>query len=389
MKLAELNGLLRKEAAALRALGTEPLAVASARDKFNDANTDDYWCAVQIGRAYWEQSQFFGSSMRGSYGTLRERGTMLLPPEDFASAVAKTCPIDAGREILKRLDVQGWHDLCAAAFEFPTSGIILALVVQFDQVWLHCSDPRSNYTDKLFALIADGLHFCCEIDDRFDDRIGKPELIRRAEMTPETLARLSASAKAQFSFEIVDENAAMLFASLVLPISAELRRITGGEIAIAAKIGADWRKLKYPWAKGSAHSPFSEFAFGELYYSENYYYALKSAAERKSWAAERMAKLTQLPLEELNTFGRSIDHDQIRRSFEQATGVDTFDDGDLMLLIDGGTTYVCHEGSLYRVDADGLSPIARNGAHQGETSSFDPWIENLEVIFRQKSLPAV
>jgi hypothetical protein len=45
--------LLLDHADRLRKLGSEPLAVACATNKFNDGDEDDYWSAVQIGQGYW------------------------------------------------------------------------------------------------------------------------------------------------------------------------------------------------------------------------------------------------------------------------------------------------------------------------------------------------
>ena len=54
-----LQLLLEQAAARLDTLGHETWLIAEAPHKFNDANHDDYWYAVQLGASYWEQSQFF------------------------------------------------------------------------------------------------------------------------------------------------------------------------------------------------------------------------------------------------------------------------------------------------------------------------------------------
>ncbi len=266
--------------------------------------------------------------------------------------------------------------------------MILALVIQFDQVWLHCSHPAGWHDDCLYALVDGSLLFCGKINDRFDERVGKPDLIRCEQVRPEAFPQLSDVARAHFGSEIMDNEAGERLASSVLPVSAQIRVLVGQGEPVAAKIGADWKRLKYPWADHRVHHLFPEFAIGTFYYDRNYYNILKTSAERNVGAAERLRDIESFPLKELDELSQSINHDEVRRLFERATGVDTFDYGELLLIIGTPTTYILHLRSLYQVVEGGLTLLKRSGeSYEGVEPELSEWIRRLNAIFREKYQP--
>src|SRR5438270_7089804 len=133
-----LHALLWEVGSGLQKLGPEPAAVACATDKFNDANSDDFWCAVRVGGYFWEQSQFFGNfASEKAHGPTDEggEGTALLQSRSFGAA----------RAMLDELERADWRDLAEKEFGARSNGSVFALVHQLDQLWLHISHPMEAF----------------------------------------------------------------------------------------------------------------------------------------------------------------------------------------------------------------------------------------------------
>jgi hypothetical protein len=385
-----LGRLLLEQARKLARLGSEPLAIASARNKFNDAHHDDYWCAVQLGSYRWEQSQFFGSSDPDGFGSVNEHGSMRLSRDGYASAEASASDVTAARSILKALDRAGWHDLAKKELRHPSAGDILALVIQFDQVWLHCSDPMGHGDDHVYAVNENGFVELGYIEQRFDDLVGCAEIIACEEPDPTALPSLSSIARAQFDNMVYDQEAAGQLAetliSIALKIDDLLRRngIDSPRAAVSLDVG--WREERYQRYK---HGPRPSlvgprFALGDLYYDRNYYNIINSCAHRLPKAAERLKALEDGPFRQLEEYLRTLSLAEIRPLFERATGINTFDADILKLLIVGPRPYLLYRSRLYPIERDGIGEAKRRSGVSAEVAAeINEWIESLPAIFRQ------
>ena len=390
--LAALVALLGDPAQGLRLLGSAPLAIASASNKFNDAWEDDYWCAVHLGQYRWEQSQFFGSSNADGFGLVKESGSTRLARDDYGSAEASASDLAAARAILKRLDRAGWHDLAQTAIRLPSFGGILALVVQFDQVWLHCSDPRGGADDQIFALVGNELLHLARVDQRFDDMASNAELIHCDEPDPEVVARLSPEARMHFDDRIHDQPAAVELGELLVGVALKLDDLTheiGPDVTpVAARLDVNLRDARYQWDKRISASRslcWPRFALGEKYFDRNYFNILRGCADRLPKAAARLEERAGLPFDEVEQFLRDQDRTAVRRLFDRATGIDTFDTEELFLLSIGPVPYLLFRSKLYRASKRGIE-LVRNwrGSDSDLTESVRDWIADLPSIFRQQ-----
>jgi len=124
-----LGKLLLNATERLKPLGKEPILIIAYPHKFNDADYDDYWCAVQVGRSYWEASQFYRHTFLNGYrsghkpehdrgaGHITERANYASgtsnqdgkPPEALRSA------LKTARTVLSDLEKTAWRDLAVKA----------------------------------------------------------------------------------------------------------------------------------------------------------------------------------------------------------------------------------------------------------------------------------
>lgn len=384
--LTDLAHLVERAAEELSKLGEQPLAIASARNKFNDAHQDDYWCSVQLGQYRWEQSQFFGSL--GGVGNAKEFSTHLLSPEECGSAQSDPRDIKTGRELLKQLDKSNWHSLAEKATGLSMYSGILAVVIQFDQVWLHCSNPISE-GDQIFALVSGRLRKLANVDDRFDELVGTAELIKCDNPDPDVVSRLSPAARSHFGREIQNEEASIelaeMLVQLALRIDDAIHVVHGTTRPFACRLGfSKVDDQKYHWDRSYRISYFGgvKFAIGETYFDRNYFNMLSHSASRIPKNAEMLEAIKGAPFEAVEELMKPIDETKIRRLFEATTGIDTFDDNEIYLLVADAKPYLLFRRTLYRIDLRGTA-IA--GALNELDDPFGPgsqeWLEKLGYIF--------
>jgi len=384
---ARLHALLRQQAEHLKPLGQQPLAVASAFDKFNDAREDDFWCAVQLGRYRWEQSQFFGSWAGSAHA--EETASISLSEDDQGAADAVSNDIAAARRVLKTLDDAGWHGLVEAAYGIRRSGHILALVIQFNQVWLHTSNPMGYERDELYAVGQDGLFFFARHEDRFDELIGQPELIRNSAVSEEAAAAVPPAVRAQLGHSVQDTAAAKELSALMLRASAALRDIFNRAIRhpLATDLPkvvidlppAPYEQRRYAWGTDrSRRPPGCSFAVEDIYFNHNHANVARGTHAKSPRVAQYVESLDHYPFAALASVVAEIEKWPLRDCFERATGIDTFDVNELQFFDDGTNSVLVYRKVLFRATADGIVP---------EAAGIDPevrlWIDRWDAIFRQ------
>lgn len=214
--------LLLDHADRLRKLGSEPLAVACATNKFNDGDDDDYWSAVQIGHGYWEQSLFFENESR-NHSTAKHS-------DDAEPAFA------LGREIIVSLEKEEWRrageDILARVPGYYPGGLgyIYALIIQYDQVWLWVGAPNDPET-FLYACHSSELVLTAIDKERLDQFIGAPNLLFPESFRQGSLPFLSPTAQAHFRPRITEQAASQELGRLVDDVVTQLRRVTATPVA--------------------------------------------------------------------------------------------------------------------------------------------------------------
>lgn len=176
-----LWSLLDNAASQLRALGAEPVVVASCPWKFNDAWNDTDWRGIQVGAFACERTEYFAR------------------PEDYDKNLREG-PDEArtADAVLSRLEAGGWRDLYQRTFAreaMPTEEVI-ALVLQDDEAWLvvNGSNSGASAVYRLAAGYLDHVGRCLDDALRFDQRLGqdRPLVIRsRADDEAERATLLS------------------------------------------------------------------------------------------------------------------------------------------------------------------------------------------------------
>ncbi len=352
--LDALAALVIDAAAELRLLGEQPLAIASAYDKFNDAFEDDYWSAVQLGWFNWEQSQFFQGWDGRIGGTAKQHGTVMIEPGECGSAEASHHAIKRARAILKRLDDAKWHELAETALGAQIPSGILAVVIQFDQVWLHCSSAIGTNEDQILALVDGKLRRLAPIDDRFDELIGRAELIRCDGPDPELITLISSAARTHFDAAILDREAARELALLLNAIAPRVAELANRD-PVAFRPRVPWSEQRYRWQRSNfTSSRCPRFVLGDEYFDREYFQKLSVVAKTSPMAAERRAQLAAPVFTQLEAPFRTIDEKQVRDLFEQASGTHLFDSEDLYLLFVGSQPWLAYRDRLHRVNSQGI-----------------------------------
>jgi len=383
----KLTQLVSEFADKLKLLGREPLAIASARNKFNDAHQDDYWCAVQLEQYRWEQSQFFGAE--DGHGSAQESSNRKLEADAYGSANSQPPDLGAARTLLRQLDKAGWHELADQAFGLPTHGGIIALVVQFDQVWLHCSHPQGSEGEQILALVNGETKLLTYTDDRFDELIGHPELIRCPEADPEIIQMLSPRSQFQFGNRIRDTGAAHQLVTRLVCLGEQIDDLISYRgrptPRFAFRLGVGFRDERYRGYKtvGSAFL-LARFAIDSCYYDRNYFNILSHSNNPD--AKVRLDELNAGPFHDLWEILKDVDEAGLRRLFEAATGANTFDDDDLFWLLVDRVPYLRFRDKLYQIDQGGLSYLGdwrRLEEPLGPASN--KWLDEMRRVFATPS----
>lgn len=227
----ELIALLEATVPLLMAFELEPTLVAEAPHKFNDGWYDDFWCAVQAGATFWEQSQFFENA---SNPRSTERASFTLE-EDAASiegrgAMLHSRRIDNLRTALRGLQTAGWRDAVERSFQPPRN--LIALIYEFGQPWLYLEEVNGDDGDA-FAWDDNGF-FHVGVMSRLDQAVARPQILQFEKVDPENLHRLSARAQKYFLPKIGDSPAAQRLAALLNQAAATVRGATDVPVALRA-----------------------------------------------------------------------------------------------------------------------------------------------------------
>ena len=385
---AKLAKLLEVAAGTLRPLGDQPIAIASARHRFNDAWTDDYWCAVQMGDRIWEQSQFFSDQ---GQSRSNERGSLPIDEGKEGSPSALSVSFQTARALLRWLDTQQWHSLASAAFGTREHGAIAALVIQFDQVWFHMSHPNDGDAE-LHALIGDRLELLGGgIDDRFDHIVGGKELAYCTHPDPSVASRLSDRARRQFSLTIVDEEASIRLATILGQHARNVAELCGDGVSadepFAWGVGnlpsPSWRKDGNPIDK---YFP-NQFVLGEVSFLQQNYDEVGRNPKRYRDGDAYVAEIDRRPFDALAILFRMVDAAHLRTLFERATGMDTFGLPNLVFIAIGGLPYILCRRRIYGVNEGGLYFIGMiDEIENDDLCGQREWLARLRQLFAHRLL---
>ncbi|MCK7614927.1 hypothetical protein [Roseibium sediminicola] len=203
-----LGKLLLNADEKLKPLGNEPILIIAYPHKFNDADYDDYWCAVQIGRSYWEASQFYRHAYLDGYGSGREpendRGAgHITERANYASGTsnqdgktpeALRNALKAARTVLSDLEKTVWRDLAVKALGVRDSyGLGLYLIN--GGLWLiqtHYSGADEG--TAWYCNSAGELSYFAEAMDATTG-IGNPIPIRFGDVGNEAVGKLGGAAR--------------------------------------------------------------------------------------------------------------------------------------------------------------------------------------------------
>lgn len=262
-----LHTLLSDAGARLRELGQEPLAVASATDKFNDAHHDDLWLAVRQGGSVWEQSQFFEAA------EISEHSRAWMGDEDRQASRLRDVHFAIARSLLDELERAGWRELASRALGFSRDGTVFALFWQFDQLWFDVSHPQgTGDDDRLYAVHADGFCEAARRDDRMDHLIDDANLLRTEDFRPQVIPYLSDAARRQFVPSLEDSDAAEELANVLFVAAKAIRKETREPVAVTLRaINSFDQKRRIRFA-----DMHPKFQVKDVYFDTMQYRALKT-----------------------------------------------------------------------------------------------------------------
>lgn len=225
----ELIALLSEMTPRLATCGAEPTLVAECPHKFNDAFEDDFWCAVQNGETFWEQSQFFENVIRPK---TTERASFI--PDQEANAIEGmgaalvSQRIATLRTILRELQIANWRSAINRAFYPPRN--LAALIVEFGQPWLHLELVNGGDGDA-FAWDGDGFFHVGTVS-RFDQAVGQPQILQFERIDEQHLHRLGAPARAYFLPDVRDAEAVTRLTAMLQAAIEIVRAATDVPVAL-------------------------------------------------------------------------------------------------------------------------------------------------------------
>jgi hypothetical protein len=248
--------LLDEVADGLADLEPGPILLAECPNKFNDADQDDLWYAVQAGKEYWEQSHFFKYAAtpsvreRSNFSTAMDSQTL----KDGGVAVTGD-PFARLRGSLRHLQTKGWRGLIGkepkVGFDDPEEEYdgLIALVVERGQGWLVLERP-DVIDAEIFAWDGDGL-FLIGGSSRVDQRVGHRPILLYEWVEEENVPRLGLEAQSYFEPIVREEIAGSRLAGLLWQAVAAIREITVEPFALFSHgshliYGSDDRELLPP-----------------------------------------------------------------------------------------------------------------------------------------------
>jgi len=335
-----LHTLLLGVALRLKDLGQEPLAIASATNKFNDAQHDDLWLAVRQGGSAWEQSQFFEAAQ------VSEHSRAWMGGDDRQAARLRDVHFAKARALLDELERTEWRELASRAFEFASDGTVFALFWQFNQLWFDVSHPQgTGDDDRLYAVHADGFCEAARRDDRMDHLIASANLLRTEDFRPQVIPYLSAAARRQFVPTMEDSNAAEDLVALLHVAARAIRKATREPVAVTLPaINSFDQKRRIRFA-----NMHPQFQIRNVYFDAMLYRALKTQQMSEEVRKNQLAKFDFAPFENLEGIVQRLGEAKPRALFERAFGVDSFGSERILFLITGAGFHLYHGAKLYEL----------------------------------------
>lgn len=337
---AQLHSLLSDAGARLREWGQQPLAIASATDKFNDAHHDDLWLAARQGGSLWEQSQFFEAAQ------VSEHSRAWVGAENREESRLRDVHFTKARALLNELERAEWRDLASRAFGFSSGGPVFALFWQFDQLWFDVSHPQGvGDDDRLYAVHAEGFCEAARRDERMDHLISDANLLRTEDFRHQVIPYLSAAAHRHFAPSLQDFGAADRLVILLHKTAREIRKLTLEPVSVtlpAMNCFDQQRRIRF----ANMHP---QFQIRDIYFDAAQYRSLKTQHMSEEVRKSQLARFDFAPFEKLEPIVREFGEAKPRALFEQAFGVDTFGSERILFLITGAGLYLYHGAKLYEV----------------------------------------
>jgi hypothetical protein len=349
-----LHALLWHVGSRLQRLGPQPAALACATDKFNDANRDDFWCAVRVGEYFWEQSQFFGRfASEKAHGPTDEGGE--------GSAMLQSHTFDAARAMLDELERAEWRNSAEKEFGQRSNGQVFALVHQLDQLWLHISHPMDAY-GELYAILRDRIVHFGEVDDRMDDLIGKPNLLLSVrEIAVKALPLVSHAARRHFHPQLANMSASLELWGLLASTAESIRLVTPEVVVIRLRAATyDERRQGCTWS--TYFGP--DFWVRDVHYTSRSYKDVLTRPMKEEVRERSLARFQIADFKKLETIIQATDQAYARGLFEAAFETETFGNEDLLFAIVEDQLYLLHDTRLFQVNktamlgASGSTPFS-------------------------------
>lgn len=335
-----LHELLLGAAVRLKDWGQEPLAIASATNKFNDAHHDDLWLAVRQGGSVWEQSQFFEAA------EVSEHSRAWMGDEDRRAARLRDVHFAKARALLDELERAGWRELASRVFGFSSDGTVFALFWQFNQLWFDVSHPQgTGDDDRLYAIHADGFCEAARRDDRMDHLIGDANLLRTEDFRPQVIPYLSEAARRQFVPTLEDPDAAGELANLLFVAAKAIRKETRAPVAVTLQaINSFDQKRLIRFA-----DMHPKFQVRNIYFDAMQYRALRTQKMSEEVRKSQLARYDFAPFEKLEGIVRQLGEAKPRALFERAFGVDSFGSERILFLVAEAGLYLYHGAKLFEL----------------------------------------
>jgi hypothetical protein len=337
-----LHTLLSNAGARLREVGQEPLAIASATDKFNDAFHDDLWLAVRQGESLWEQSQFFESA------EVSERSRAWVGADNREEARLRDVHFTKARAILNDLERAEWRELASRSFGFASGGPVFSLFWQFDQLWFDVSHPEgAGDDDRLYAVHAEGFFEAARRDERMDRLISDANLLRTEDFQPKVIPYLSATARRYFAPTLQDSDAADQLGTRLQKTARAIKKITRESVIVtlpAINSFDQQRRIRF----ASTHP---QFQIRDIYFDAEHYRSLKTQRMNEDVRKSQLARFDFAPFEELESVVRELGEAKPRALFERAFSINTFGSERILFLVTGAGLYLYHGARLYELQS--------------------------------------
>lgn len=178
----------------------QPALVAACPHKFDDMGRNPDWLGVQVGRAYWERTDYGAEFGKGADILEKARN-----PEDLPVA----------RSVLSELQKEGWRRITEELFQVRLYSEALGVVVQDGVKWFVISASEGGI-DAAFILQNDGTLRHIGRTERLDQALGRDRPLLIEEITPEALPHLhSVAPQFPLGSPVIDNEEREVFTRLV------------------------------------------------------------------------------------------------------------------------------------------------------------------------------